>query len=282
MHFGLYLPNYGAECSARALADLAGEAEAAGWDGFFLWDHILASQTQKLQMVDPWVALTAMAMSTERIRLGTSVTPIARRRPWKLARETVTLDHLSNGRLILSVGLGEPANTEFEQFGEDGDAKVRAAKLDEGLEILTGLWRGKSFSYQGQYYQVQKTVFKPATLQLPRIPIWVGGFWPNKAPFKRAARWDGVMPLKQAGWLQPRDVRDMLAFVHERRTSGDPFDVAVIGTTSSKDRATVKKLMASFVEAGATWWLEALYLQRDSIGELRERIRQGPPQVALG
>jgi len=149
MQYGIYLPNFGDEISPRALADLACEAEEAGWDGFFLWDHILYSKTQKLRMVDPWIVLAAMAMKTERIRLGTSVTPLPRRRPWKLARETVTLDHLSNGRLILSVGLGEPGDAEFGQFGEETDVKVRATKLDEGLDVLAGLWRGKSFSHQG-------------------------------------------------------------------------------------------------------------------------------------
>lgn len=151
MQYGLYLPNFANEISPRALADLACEAEDAGWDGFFLWDHILYSKTQRLCMVDPWIALAAMAMKTERIRLGTSVTPLPRRRPWKLARETVSLDHLSNERLILSVGLGEPGDAEFGQFGEEADVKVRAAKLDEGLDVLAGLWRGISFSYQGKY-----------------------------------------------------------------------------------------------------------------------------------
>jgi alkanesulfonate monooxygenase SsuD/methylene tetrahydromethanopterin reductase-like flavin-dependent oxidoreductase (luciferase family) len=156
MQYGIYLPNFGNEIFPRLLADMASEAKDAGWDGFFLWDHILYSKTQKLRMVDPWIALAAMAMKTERIRLGTSVTPLPRRRPWKLARETVSLDHLSNGRLILSVGLGEPGDAEFGQFGEETDIKVRAAKLDEGLDVLAGLWRGKSFSYQGNTTRYRK------------------------------------------------------------------------------------------------------------------------------
>ena len=122
------------------------EAEQAGWDGFFLWDHVIAG-VEGVPTLDVWVALTAMAMTTSRIRLGATVTPLPRRRPWKLARETVTLDHLSNGRLTLGVGLGVPE--EYETFGEDSDNKVRAAKLDEGLEILTGLWSGKPFEHHG-------------------------------------------------------------------------------------------------------------------------------------
>ena len=172
MHYGIYVPNFGDETSVRSLATLAQEAEAARWDGFFIWDHILYSTSKSVQMVDPWIALTAMAMITERIRIGTKVTPIPRRHPWKLARETVSLDHLSGGRLILGVGLGEPPEAEFAQFGEEADVRVRAAKLDEGLDILSGLWGGKPFRYDGTHYHMQKTVFQPAALQVPRIPVW--------------------------------------------------------------------------------------------------------------
>lgn len=142
MNYGLYLPNFGDETSVRSLATLAHEAEEAGWDGFFLWDHIVYRARPPVNMVDPWIALTAMAMTTERIRLGTTVTPIPRRRPWILARETASLDQLSGGRLILGVGLGDPPDLEFAQFGEEPDNLIRAAKLDEGLDILAGLWSG--------------------------------------------------------------------------------------------------------------------------------------------
>jgi alkanesulfonate monooxygenase SsuD/methylene tetrahydromethanopterin reductase-like flavin-dependent oxidoreductase (luciferase family) len=166
MHFGLYLPNFGNEVSALALADLAAEAEQAGWYGFFLWDHMLYSKSQKLNIVDPWIALTAVAMKTTRIRFGTTVTPVSRRRPWHLARETATLDHLSGGRLILSVGLGEPAEAGYPFFGEDPDPRVRAEKLDEGLDILAGLWSGKRFIYQGKHYQIEKMAFQPTCMQI--------------------------------------------------------------------------------------------------------------------
>jgi hypothetical protein len=170
MQYALYLPNFGAEHNARGLADLAHEAEESGWDGFFLWDHIIAGEAG-MPMLDVWVALAAMAMTTSRIRLGATVTPLPRRRPWKLARETVTLDYLSNGRLTLGVGLGVPE--DYKPFGEDSDNKIRAAKLDEGLEILTGLWSGKPFEHHGQVYHIEKTTFSPPSLQQPRIPIWV-------------------------------------------------------------------------------------------------------------
>ena len=141
MHRGIYTPNYGAELSARALAELAHEAEVAGWDGFFIWDHIHVSRSLRLPVLDPWVALAAMAMTTQSIRIGATLTPLARRRPWKLARETVTLDHLSQGRRILTVGLGHPPDAEFAHFGADPDPQVRAAKLDEDLDILSPFGR---------------------------------------------------------------------------------------------------------------------------------------------
>ena len=276
MQYGIYTPNFGDETDARTLATLAQEAEQAGWDGFFIWDHIVYRAKPPVVMVDPWVALAAMAMTTERIRLGTTVTPIARRYPWKLARETVSLDHLSSGRIILGVGLGDPPNLEFAQFGEESDARIRAAKLDEGLEILTGLWSGKPFHFSGTHYHLQNTTFWPAALQSPRIPIWVAGFWPNKAPFRRAAQWDGVIPLKQGG-LQPTDISEITAFVQEHRSTEAPFDIVKIGSTPGNNPAKAQKIVAPFAAAGATWWLESLFTERNSLEEMRQRIRQGPP-----
>src|SRR6266567_1336283 len=279
MHYGIYVPNFGDETSVRSLATLAQEAEAAGWDGFFIWDHILYSTSKSVQMVDPWVALAAMAMTTERIRIGTTVTPVPRRHPWKLARETVSIDHLSGGRLILGVGLGDPPEAEFAQFGEEADARVRAAKLDEGLDILAGLWSGKPFRYDGTHYHIQKTVFQPAALQVPRIPIWVAGFWPNKAPFRRAARWEGVIPLQHGGALKPGDMADMLSFIKGQRPEGDerPFDVVKIGSTPGDDAVKRGKLVAPFAKVGGTWWVERLYGARNSFEGMMGRVRQGPP-----
>jgi alkanesulfonate monooxygenase SsuD/methylene tetrahydromethanopterin reductase-like flavin-dependent oxidoreductase (luciferase family) len=278
MRYALYLPNFGAEHSAAGLADLARDAEEAGWDGFFLWDHIVA-EAEGVPMVDVWVALSAIAMNTARIRLGATVTPLARRRPWKLARETVTLDHLSNGRLTLGVGLGVPE--DYDPFGEESDAKVRAAKLDEGLEILTGLWKGQPFEHHGRAYQIENVTFNPASLQQPRIPIWVGGWWPTKAPFRRAARWDGVIPLKQSGdnLLTPQDVVEVLDFIRRERTSNAPFDVAIINWTDPSDPGAAAEKVSAYAEAGTTWWLESLYMQQNSLAGLRRRIRLGPPKL---
>jgi len=279
MKFGIYLPNFGEAIDARTVAEVASEAETAGWDGLFLWDHILYSASQKLKMVDPWIALTAAAMTTAQLRLGTSVTPVARRRPWVLARETASLDQLSAGRLILGVGLGEPAEAEFERFGEPGDPKKRAQRLDEGLAILDGLWSGKSFKFQGTHYQLDKVRFLPRPAQMPRVPVWVGGWWPNKAPFRRAARWDGVIPIKGGGWLTPDDLKELLAFVHKQRTSSDPFDAAVIGTLPSLKQGSPKGAakLEAYVDAGATWWLQSFFLERNDKTRLLGTVRAGPP-----
>jgi alkanesulfonate monooxygenase SsuD/methylene tetrahydromethanopterin reductase-like flavin-dependent oxidoreductase (luciferase family) len=281
MQFGISVPNFGDYFHPRVLAELAQQAEACGWHGFFLWDHILFVNRRQLTIVDPWIALATIAMQTTSIRLGTLITPVARRRPWKLARETVSLDHLSNGRLILGVGLGHPPEDDFAQFGENPDAKVRAKKLDEGLDILTGLWRGQPFSYTGDYYQVQAgTQFLPPALQSPRIPVWVGGYIPHKAPFRRAARWDGVVPGR---WddqpLTPEDLRRLLTYINTHRTLTTPFDVVVSGETTGNHQVEDVEKITPFLEAGATWWIEPFGPWRGSVEVMRQRIQQGPPQL---
>ncbi|HUF37439.1 MAG TPA: TIGR03619 family F420-dependent LLM class oxidoreductase [Anaerolineales bacterium] len=278
MNHAIYLSNYGKAISARALAELARTAEDSGWDGFFLWDHILAGRTTRNPMVDPWVALAAMATATERIKLGTMVTPLPRRRPWKLARETVTLDHLSGGRLILGVGLGTPPQPEFEAFGEESDVRIRGRKLDEGLEILTALWKGGKFSYEGEHYRLDEMYFRPASLQQPRIPIWVAGYWPNKAPFRRAARFDGVFPLTHHGGMTPSVILKIRAFIAEQRGEERPLEVVVQGMTPGEDPAAGAEKVDAFAEAGLTWWLESLFPLRDNYEALKKRITQGPPR----
>ena len=289
--YGINVPNFGDYFHPSMLAELASEAEEARWDGFFIWDHISGPTEWKVPVgdslvpiahapfVDPYVALTAIAMKTERIRIGALVTPLARRRPWKLARETVSIDHLSNGRLVVGVGLGGTP-LEFEAFGENGDAKVRAKKLDEGLAILTGLWTGMPFSYSGEYYQLDEMPFLPKPVQSPRIPIWVACFWPNKRPLRRAVRYDGVVP-GTADWtkkLTPDDVRQIVAYITRHRSNPRPFDVIIGGETPS-DPEKGEEMMQPYVEAGATWWSEELTGWRGSLEEMRGRIRQGPPRV---
>jgi alkanesulfonate monooxygenase SsuD/methylene tetrahydromethanopterin reductase-like flavin-dependent oxidoreductase (luciferase family) len=237
------------------------------------------NEAQGVPLVDVWVALAAMAMTNSRIRLATKVTPLPRRRPWKLARETVSLDHLSKGRLTLGVGLGVPV--EFEPFGDDSDNRVRAAKLEDGLEILAELWSERPFEHHGQAYRVEKTTFRPPCLQQPRIPVWVGGWWPTRAPFRRAARWDGVIPLKQSGdnLLPPQDVTDVRDFIQKECISQDPFDIAIISWTNPSDPVSAADKVAAYAEAGTTWWLENLYMQCSSLYEMRGRIHMGPPKM---
>jgi alkanesulfonate monooxygenase SsuD/methylene tetrahydromethanopterin reductase-like flavin-dependent oxidoreductase (luciferase family) len=280
MFYGIYTPNFGAQTSPQLLAELAAEAEQAGWDGFFLWDHMLYSLNQNLPLFDPWVALAGMAMRTERLRLGTTVTPLARRRPWKLARETVTLDHLSSGRLTLTVGVGDPDQADFGTFGEPTDPKIRAAMLDEGLEILNGFWSGKPYSFSGAHYQVKKCTFLPTPLQQPRIPIWVGGFWPHLRPFRRAARWDGAFPLNTGGPFTPPPavLGEIREYILQHRTSPAPFDLVIMGSTPGNDPKAARKKLAAYANTGLTWWLETLFRWRNSAEAMRQRIRQGPPR----
>jgi len=280
MHYAIYLSSIDQFSDPLLLADLAGEAEAVGWDGVFIWDHIGCPHTA----ADPWVALSAMALKTRRIKLGPIVTPVARRRPWKLARETVTLDRLSGGRLILGVGLGHSASSEFETFGEPGDPKIRAQKLDEGLEVLAGLWRGESFSYRGKHYQIKDACFLPRPVQSPRIPVWACGAWSNKrAPFRRAARWDGAIPIAPPGEnraITPEEVAEVRAYMQRYRQTDAPFDLVVILWSEGNATPEERQAVARYADAGVTWWVEDLSTERfSSLQDVRERLHKGPPGV---
>jgi alkanesulfonate monooxygenase SsuD/methylene tetrahydromethanopterin reductase-like flavin-dependent oxidoreductase (luciferase family) len=277
MKFGLDVSTANRYSDPGLLADLAAEAEAAGWDGFFVWDAVFARPADR-PMADPWVALAAIAMQTQRIRIGALVTPLARRRPWKVARETVSVDLLSKGRLIFGVGLGYQA-LDFEAFGEEADPKIRGEKLDEALEVLTGLWSGRRFSFKGEHYQVKNVKFLPKPVQSPRIPIWVAGYWPNRRPFRRAAKWEGVLPGKvNEEHLTTEDLKEILAYIKAHRQNLGPFEVAVYGSTPlSPDKAA--KVVQPWIEAGATWWREGIGDWRGSIKTVRERIRSGPPMA---
>ncbi len=276
MKYGINVTNFGHDFTPRVLAELGHEAEESGWDGFFIWDHIDAGVASP--MVDPWIALAAIAMRTERIRIGPMVTPLPRRRPWKLARETVTLDHLSNGRLTLGVGLGFPPAAEYEQFGESGEEAVRAEMLDEGLEVMVGLWSGEPLTYEGQHYQVKGATFQPGPIQKPRIPVWVAGMWPNKRPMRRAARYEGAFPLASDPTrdLGPDEVRSIIQYVSDHRESPEHFDLVLAGTTSGDDPGEASERLLALAEAGATWWQEGLAPWLGSLEDMRQIIRKGP------
>ncbi|MHA2251317.1 MAG: LLM class flavin-dependent oxidoreductase [Candidatus Kariarchaeaceae archaeon] len=272
MKYALLVQTGGADYNhPQILAELAKDAEEAGWDGFFTWDQIIGTST------DPWVALSAISMMTKRIRIGPMITPVARRRPWKLARETVSIDRLSNGRLTFGVGLGDPAEA-FSTFDEESDKKILAQKLDEGLDILTGLWTGEEFTYNGDHYKVSPVKFLPIPEQNPRIPIWVGGFWPRKGPFRRAARYDGIIPYGADGNpLQVDDVVAMKEFIKKHRQTNDPFDIVILSSTPT-DKNEAKEIIAPYSDVGVTWWCESTYEWKLSFDEVKERIRRGPPE----
>jgi alkanesulfonate monooxygenase SsuD/methylene tetrahydromethanopterin reductase-like flavin-dependent oxidoreductase (luciferase family) len=224
-------------------------------------------------MVDPWIALAAVASATQTIRLGALVTAVPRRRPWHLARETATLDRLSDGRLVVGVGLGFPADAEFAHFGEEAAATVRARRLDEGLAIMAGLWSGEPFAFQGTEYRIRETVFLPTPVQRPRPPVWVAAHWPNRAPLRRAARWDGVFPEHAGGSrLSPDELRKLLAYVHQHRDSSEPFDAVIAGRSEELSGDE----LVDYAAAGATWWLESIS-PNDPLAEVRSRIAAGPP-----
>lgn len=264
-------------------AELAQLAEEFGWDGFFVWEPVWGQ--------DAWVLLTAAAMRTQRIHLGTMLTPLSRMRPWKLASEAATLDNLSGGRVILSVGLGA-VDTGFAEFGEVTDRRLRAELLDEGLEILTGLWRGQPFRYDGKHYKVRPTTFMtpPPPVQQPRIPIWVVGAWPRPKSMARVLHYDGLLPMVfdadgKPAQAAPDDIRAMHAYVQANRPAandGLPFDIVVEGVTPGGDREAAAAHVRPWAEAGATWWIEALWSANDAgdaSDPIRNRIRQGPPRI---
>ena len=288
MQYGITLPNMGVD--AQTLAQLAMEAENAGWDGVSVWDCLYGSPENEPEMretCDPWIALAAIAMSTKRIRLGTMVTPLSRRRPWKVARETVTLDHLCQGRLILPVGLGAVTEGGFSKVGEETDRKIRAEMLDEGLAILTGLWSGQPFSYIGQHYHVQEMIFLPPPMQSPRIPIWVIGAWPRMKSMHRTLHWDGVLPTKMHengsfAEMTPADIQTMKTFIEKHRSLTTPFDIVMEGETPGDDPVAATIILQPLAQAGVTWWLEAVWASPETKGGVEgmfKRIQQGPSHI---
>jgi alkanesulfonate monooxygenase SsuD/methylene tetrahydromethanopterin reductase-like flavin-dependent oxidoreductase (luciferase family) len=264
----------------RTVAELAHEVERAGWDGVFYWDGICVGN---METYDAWVVMAAMAMRTERVRIGAVLTPPARRRPWKLARETVTLDHLSGGRLVLPVGLGALDDGGFSRVGEPTDKKVRAQLLDESLEILTGLWSGEPFSHEGEHYRMEEMTFRPPPVQRPRIPIWVVGAWPSRKSMGRALRYDGVLAATVSGSAEspgviPETIREIKAYAGENRDNTTPFDIVWEGQTPGEDPERAASIVRPYAEAGATWWIESPWTPPNEPEDLRLRISQGPPR----
>ena len=268
MRFGLSAANFGSYAEPARVAQLAETAEAAGWDGLFLWDHL--SFAWGPPAGDPWLLLAAAAHSTERLRVGTHVTPVPRHRPELLALTVATLDRLSGGRVVFGAGLGGNER-ELAAFAEEADERVRAAKLDEALGLLRRWWDGETVTHRGEHFTVDAVALASTPVQ-PHLPIWIGGNAPR--PVRRAARFDGWAANSSYidhMTLTPEDVAGRLDTIRDRRGSLDGFDVVVQGLSSLADPA-------AYAAAGATWWLENVHDMRGPYDEMLALVSEGPPR----
>jgi hypothetical protein len=273
--FGLVLPGN----EARTVAKLSQMAEESGWDGVFLGDYIWCE--------DPMIALAAAAMITNHIRLGTKVIPVPIRRPWKIASESLAIDRLSNGRLILGLGTGA-VWMGWQSFPDEiTDAKARAEMLDETVDILTLLYQCKQFDYDGKHYHLKLTQmdemhYPPKPVQQPRIPLWAPLIWPRKKSMQRILKFDGLIaekwsPEGKFEEVTPQDVRQMIAFVTENREGNTPFDIVVSGKTYDMPATQREDVLSAWSQAGATWWVEGLWGESEEAAS--EYIRGGPPNL---
>jgi len=278
MKFGV-ITSFG---SAGEYVEMAREAEESGWDGVFAWDDI---SVERGDVFDPWVILGAMAAVTRRVTLGAMIFSLPRRRPWKVARETITIDHLSNGRFVLPVGLGGTWDGGYARVStEDPARRVRAEKLDECLDILQLAWSGETVSYHGTHYWMEELHFDPRPVQRPRIPVWPIGAWPFPRSLRRAARWDGIVVsdmsgASEDGTVKPQVIADVASWMAAHRESRSPFDIIIEGLTSGVDHQADRTMLEPMAQAGATWFIESRWENDQSVDTLRERIRRGPPRL---
>ena len=269
MHYGIEVVPFGDFSDPCQIVRLAQAAEASGWEGLWIWDHVLIPYG----VADPWVTLSAVAASTRSIKLCAGVSPLPRYRPHLLARTLAGLDLLSQGRLIFATGLG--ITPDFAPFGEARDDKTRAAMLDEGLELLAGYLSGEQTTHHGKYYSAEAIRLLPTPLQKPHIPVWIGGG--SKAALRRAARWNGwimgTVDEKSQVTRPPEKIADNVAYFLQHRTEAAPFDIAVDGVTPARAGGLVRE----YQQAGATWWFEIIHQLRGTPQELMQRIQAGPP-----
>jgi alkanesulfonate monooxygenase SsuD/methylene tetrahydromethanopterin reductase-like flavin-dependent oxidoreductase (luciferase family) len=259
----LYLPPFGELADPAVLITIAEDAEAAGWDGVFLWDHILRSEVADADIADVWVALAAMAARTERITLGPMITPPVRRRPQVLARQAVTLDHLSRGRLVLGLGLGVDTSRELSAFDEVTDARARGEILDEAAELLCRLWSGQPVHHDGPHFTADGVTYRPRPFGRDRVPLWFAARGDARRPVRRAARYDGLFPIE----VDEDGLRSMLDVVREERGSLEGFDVAVL--QPGIDLGLLEDL-------GVTWAMRAFWPDAQ-LADILEVTRAGPP-----
>lgn len=268
--------------TAKEYVQLAVAAEKHGWDGVFAWDDISVGPRN---VFDPWVVLGAMAMATERITIGSMIFSLARRRPWKVARESLTLDQLSDGRLVIPVGLGGTWDGGYANVNTDHpERKTRAELLDECLEILELAWKGEPFDYNGTHYQATDLVFQPRPVQQPRIPIWPVGAWPHEKSLARCAKYDGIIVSDMSSdddddtMISPDVVTKVKGWMTDRRGNDDPFEIVIEGETSGTDQSYNAEMLQPLINAGATWFIESRW-EDETFESLMERVVQDPPQV---
>jgi alkanesulfonate monooxygenase SsuD/methylene tetrahydromethanopterin reductase-like flavin-dependent oxidoreductase (luciferase family) len=275
MRLALYIPPFDELADPALVARISAEAEEAGWDGVFVWDQVRWHEPV-VDVADPQITLAAIAGATERIRLGPMVTPLARRRPAKVARETATLDRLSDGRLTLGVGLGSDRfAAEYSMTGEELDDRRRARMLDEALEILQAAWSGELVRHRGEHYTIDAMRFLPRPVQRPGIPIWVAGFYGRPKPLRRAIRYQGFFPVGLEHPDQLAEISSELTRLRREagQDTGMPFDIAVELEPGSDP--------APFAAAGATWGLVAFPWDPVSVDQVRGVLRAGPPRRGL-
>ena len=291
MKHAVYAPIFNDYADPKRLVELAVLAEDHGYDGFFLWDHLAFEPDGRLELADAMTTLGAIACRTERIRFGPMITPLARRRPWKVAKELTTLDTLSGGRLTFGVGLGEPTEIEFARFGEDPSGRVRAAKLDEGLQLIDQFLQGSTVNFDGEYFSIREATLAPRSVQHPRCPIWVAASLPARAGLRRATRWDGCFPVKvpasildntvsatewREWWLTVDDYAYVAEFIRDARGSLDGFDLIAAGSTLDSSAAEARSQLAAVAATGATWWFEWLDDKPGHFDAARDLIARGP------
>lgn len=269
--FGFLVPTGGTD----EVLELAVEIEAAGWDGFFYWDGIGGLAW------DPWAMLAAVAVRTERVRLGAMIFPLPRRRPWKVAHETLTVDHLSHGRLVLPVGLGAVDNGGFSRVKPEAiDRRERAERLDETLAILGQAWSGQPVNHRGSHYEIDNMAFEPPAVQQPRIPVWVVAAWGRAKSMRRAAAWDGIIPNFTDGpdhVTTPSEIRAIREWMIANRADGTAGEIIVEGVDPDDDSEWAARELQPMAEAGATWWIYSPWMVKNDPETLRARIRKGPP-----
>jgi len=274
--FGVGLPNVAEFADPLLLVELAQEAEAAGWDGFFLWDHLLY-RPERPGAVEPWSVIAAAAAGTTRIRLGVLVTAVPRRQPQLLAQQIATVDLLSNGRIVFGAGLGSMAE-EYSGFGQDASTVTRGAQLDEALSVMQALWSPGPVRHDGAFFTVDDVELLPKPVQQPHPPIWIGGRWPNRGPFRRAARFDGVMPTHASysheSFMRVDELRDIVDYVSSHRPERSRFDVVMEG--QSNDAEHLATLAPGYAAVGLTWWIEKLGWWRGNRDAAFARVCSGP------